>query len=223
MTPVIHQELAARGLAPTEHVVDTGDLDAALLVSSRRDFGIELVGPTRPDYRWQARAGQGFAACDFAIHFAEEYAVCPQGKRSAKWHAVLDRSGNPVIKIGFASRDCGKCPCRAQCTRSKVPRRTVTVRTEAEYGALKAARERESTAAFKEAYAVRAGVEGTLSQGLRRCGLRHCRYLGLAKTHLQHLITAAALNFHRVAQWLREVPLARTRHSAFSRLMALAP
>jgi transposase len=51
--------------------------------------------------------------------------------------------------------------------------------------------------------------------------MRHCRYVGLVKTRLQHLLTATALNFHRVAQWLGEVPLARTRRSAFARLMAL--
>ncbi len=91
-----------------------------------------------------------------------------------------------------------------------------------EYQALQAARKREKTLEFQEAYAVRAGVEGTLSQGIRGCGLRHCRYLGLAKTHLQHLLIGAALNFFRVAQWLAEIPLAQTRRSAFSRLMAAA-
>ena len=32
----------------------------------------------------------------------------------------------------------------------------------------------------------RAGVEGSLSQGVRIAGLRQARYIGLAKTHLQH-------------------------------------
>ena len=74
---------------------------------------------------------------------------------------------------------------------------------------------------FRQAYAIRAGVEGTLSQGIRRSGMRQCRYVGLAKTHLQHLLIAAALNFLRVAQWLAGVPFARTRQSAFARLMAV--
>jgi transposase len=31
----------------------------------------------------------------------------------------------------------------------------------------------------------RAGIEGTLSEGIRAHGLRRARYIGLAKTHLQ--------------------------------------
>jgi len=44
--------------------------------------------------------------------------------------------------------------------------------------------------------------------------------VGQPKTHLQHLLTGAALNFIRVAEWLAETPLAKTRRSAFCRLMA---
>jgi len=220
-TPVIQADLQAKDLLPEQQIVDTGYLDAKLLVSSREEYGVDLLGPTRADYHWQAREGQGFAASDFTIHFDAEYAVCPQGKRSSKWNLVLDRSGNPVIKIGFAGRDCGPCPCREQCTRSRQPRRTVSVRPEREYQALQTARQRETTAAFRQAYAVRAGVEGTLSQGIRRSDMRHCRYRGLAKTHLQHLLTAAALNFWRVAQWVTGLPFAKTRRSAFARLMAV--
>ncbi len=220
VTPVIHAALQERDLLPETHLVDTGFLDAALLVSSREEYQVDLLGPTRPDYRWQARAGQGFAATNFSIHWEGQYAICPAGKQSAKWHEVLDRSGNPVIKIGFASRDCRACPSRERCTRSVVPRRTVTVRPEKENAALQAARQRESTAEFAREYGKRAGVEGTLSQGIRVCGMRRCRYVGLAKTHLQHVCTAAALNFLRVGQWLLETPRARTRESAFVRLMA---
>jgi transposase len=220
MTPAIQDALAARDLLPAEQLVDTGYLDAELLVSSRQQHGVDLVGPTRPDYRWQAREDQGFAASAFLVNWEEQYAVCPQGKRSAKWNPVLDRRGNPVIKIGFALRDCGGCPCREQCTRSRVARRTVTVRREQAHLALQAARQRETTEAFRETYADRAGMEGTLSQAVRRCGLRHCRYVGQAKTHLQHLLTATALNFIRVAEWLAGTPLAKTRRSAFARLMA---
>ena len=45
---------------------------------------------------------------------------------------------------------------------------------------------------FKEAYAIRAGIESTISQAVRVSDLRQARYFGLPKTNLQHLITAAA-------------------------------
>jgi transposase len=67
MTPTIHRALARKQLLPETHLVDTGYLDAALLVSSACDFGVDLYGPTRLDYHWQAREGTGFAAQDFRI------------------------------------------------------------------------------------------------------------------------------------------------------------
>jgi transposase len=35
--------------------------------------------------------------------------------------------------------------------------------------------------------------------------LRRCRYIGLAKTHLQHLISAAAINLARIANWVNGI------------------
>jgi transposase len=67
---------------------------------------------------------------------------------------------------------------------------------------------------------VRSGIEGTLSQGVHRFGLRRCRYLGLAKTRLQHVATAAAINVYRISDWLGGVPLAATRTSRLKRLAA---
>jgi len=87
------------------------------------------------------------------------------------------------------------------------------VREQSAYEALQQARLREQSALFKREYAARAGIEGTLSQGVRVAGLRRCRYIGLAKTHLQHLLTAAALNLIRVGAWLTETPRAQTRRS----------
>jgi hypothetical protein len=47
-----------------------------------------------------------------------------------------------------------------------------------------------------------AGIEGTHTQAIRRCGLRQFRYIGQAKTHVQHVLTATAVNPVRVAAWL---------------------
>jgi len=95
------------------------------------------------------------------------------------------------------------------------------LRPRAEHAALEAARARETQEAYAAQYRARAGIEGTLSQAVHTMHLRRARYIGLAKVHLQHVLTAVALNLARVAAWLAGTPLARTRHSAFVRLMAL--
>ena len=78
----------------------------------------------------------------------------------------------------------------------------MTFKPRVEYETLQAARERQETTAFKEKYNKRAGIEGTISQATRAFDLRRCRYIGLAKTRLQHLATAAAINLTRVVHWL---------------------
>ena len=89
------------------------------------------------------------------------------------------------------------------------------LRPQAQQEALWAARQRQTTPSFKEAYARRAGVEGTLSQAIHACGLRRAKYIGLAKTRLQHVITAAALNVVRASAWLAGIPQAQTRRDPF--------
>ncbi len=50
--------------------------------------------------------------------------------------------------------------------------------------------------------------------------VRRSRYRGLAKAHLQHVATAAAINLERLAAWFRARPRAATRTSRFAALAA---
>ena len=227
VTPDIHQDLAERDLLPGLHVVDTGYLDAELLVmheNPRVAASVDLLGPTRKDYHWQARNEQGFDAQGFSINWDDEQAICPAGRTRISWTPAIDKRRNHVVKIKFSTKDCGPCPLRAQCTRSRTAsaRRTITVRPQDQYEALRAAREREKTKAYAEEYARRAGVEGTLSQAVRRAGMRRSRYVGLARTHLGHVLIATAVNFVRIGEWLAGTPRAKTRHPPFATVLAPA-
>ena len=50
-TATIHERLKQKELLPDQHIVDTGYVDAQLLHRSQQDYGIDLVGPTRADYK----------------------------------------------------------------------------------------------------------------------------------------------------------------------------
>jgi transposase len=78
-TPHIHQALARQGLWPTTPIVDTGYLDAELLVTSQREYSVDLLGPMRADCTWQAQAAQGFDASHFQIDWEQPRATCPGG------------------------------------------------------------------------------------------------------------------------------------------------
>jgi transposase len=218
VTPSVHQALQERDLLPGKHLVDTGYVDAKLFVDSQQQYEVDMVGPTRPDYKWQAKSGEGFAASDFEVDWESKRATCPEGCSSSSWSPAVDGGHNEVIKIKFSAKDCQGCPSRVRCTTAK--RRTITVRPREQYLALGTARVREKTEEFKREYGRRAGVEGTISQGVRACGLRRSRYVGESKTHLQHVATAAAINVVRISNWLMDKPREQTRTSAFAKLMA---
>jgi transposase len=224
-TPKIHAALQQRGLLPGTHSVDTGFLDAELLVESQAHYGVDLLGPTRLDYHWQAREGAGFDAQHFQIDWEREQATCPVGKTSTGWTPAVDNRGNAVIKVKFSTKDCRRCAKLSQCVRSKkrYPRRTLTIRPQRQYQALQAARQREATVAFQAHYARRAGIEGTISRGIRSTRLRRTRYIGLIRVHLGHILAAVGLNVLRLGEWLLETARTKTRITPFARLMADAP
>ena len=219
-TTPIHQDLKEKNLLPRLHLVDAGYVDSERLVSSQQEYGVDLFGPAPVDGKWQASAAQGFDTSRFIIDWEKQQATCPVGKTSASWSTALDGRGKDVIKIKFSTTDCEPCARRVDCTRTQLARRTLTIRPKEQYLALQAARERQTTAEYAAEYAKRAGSEGTISQGVRGFGLRRARYVGMAKTHLQHVITAAAMNFARVAEWLAGRPHAKTRISSFVTMMA---
>jgi transposase len=219
MIKPIHEALQSKDLLPVDHLVDTGYLDSELLVTSQQSFGVNLVGPTLLDTGWQARQTEGgFSAENFKVDWEQKQATCPAGKTNQYWQPGLDNHGNAMIHILFKRADCGICPLHVQCTRSQPPRRTFTVRPKLQQLALQAAREREKTEAFKKQYAQRSGIEGTISLGVRSFDLRRTRYIGLAKTHLQHILIACGMNLMRLARWLSGETPTQPRPTAFARL-----
>jgi transposase len=204
-------------LLPEIHMVDQGYLEADLLISSQKK-GIDLLGPVPSSKSWQDKTEGAFDHSQFHIDWVARVATCPRGKTSAFCSDRKTWRGTPNLTFAFRAEDCLPCPVRQRCSRAKTGHRTLTIYPQEQYEALLAARRRQETEAFKELYGERAGIEGTISQGVRRMGLRRSRYIGLSRTHLQHVATAAAINVVRVVNWLAgEVPEA-TRLSPFQAL-----
>lgn len=215
VTGQVQEALVARDLPPDRHVVDAGYVDADHVVGSRAR-GIELVGPLGPDTSWQAQTPGAFDLSQFEIDWDAETVRCPAGQESVRWTAKPNQRGTEVIVALFPRAVCQACPLRGQCTKSA--RRQLMFRPKEQHEALRAARAHQETDAFREDYAVRAGIEGTISQGQRRCGMGRCRYLGQAKAQFQEAAEAAALNYLRAAADLAGHRPAQTRRSALERL-----
>jgi transposase len=218
MTPRIHQQLAQQKRLPKEHFVDTGYVTADHILNSRKDYAVELVGPVQAEHTWRAHSAEGFSLSDFVIDWEAERAICPQGHRSSKWQIAHLRTRSPEIHIRFPRTACRTCPVRSHCTKSAKLPRSISIRPREVFETLQAAREQQQTTAWQQRYRTRAGVEGTISQSVYSLGMRQARYRGQAKTNLQHILTAAAVNLMRVSDWLAGIPRSQTRVSRFAPL-----
>ena len=201
MTPVIHQKLEQKQLLPLEHLMDTGYVDGEHLVTSQKEYGVEVIGPVAINGSWQAKEAKGFDNTHFLIDWEEQKVTCPQGNTSQKWDVRQNKTGSDVVYARFNKNDCLACPVRSQCTRSPASPRQILVHQQERHEAIQATRKRQTTKEFQDRYAKRAGIEGTISQGVRAFDLRVSRYLGREKTHLQHLFIATAMNVVRLFQW----------------------
>jgi transposase len=156
----IHAGLAEKKLLPDQHLVDAGYVDAANLLQSHDQYEVDLLGPVRHNYWWQADTE--YDVTHFSIDWQAKTVTCPRGKISSSWTPAQDAKGHPVIKIKFSQSDCKACPAQASCTGHT--RRTLTLQPPEKMQALLAARKRESTEEFKKSYRHRAGIEGTHSE-----------------------------------------------------------
>jgi len=216
MLPLIHNKLADKGCLPGEHLVDGGYVDTRQLLVTQRTSSVRVVSPLQRDTSWQAQENQGYALADFHIDYSAQTITCPQGKNNIYWKPKKDRWQQPIIRAAFSVKDCAPCSAHSRCTRQQ--RRSLTLHLEDEHHFLTQARQEQQTQEWKNKYASRAGIEGTISTGVRTFGLRQCRYLGLAKSHLQHVLTAAAINIVRLDAWLTGQKRAVTRVSRFAAL-----
>ena len=186
MLKPIHESLKERDRLPEEHLVDKGYTDAHVLVESRSEYDVTIIGPVADDPSWQARAGEGFAKGNFVVDWDRQVVTCPAGKESISWLPNTYPKNGMVFEARFARKDCTPCPFRSRCTKSEKEPRIIGLQSREHHESLQGARREQGTEGFRSRYAARAGIEGTHEQAIRRCGLRECRYIGQAKTHLQH-------------------------------------
>jgi len=128
---------------------------------------------------------------------AAAYALSGIGHLSQRWAPFIDRHGTEKIEVRFPAKTCQECVARAHCTTGAQGRILKLLPQEA-YQALESRRQEQHSTAFQQAYALRAGIEGTISQGTRRTRMRRSPYRGERKTHLHHVQIAAGINVLRI-------------------------
>src|SRR5207245_8489150 len=115
------------------------------------------------DTSWQAREQTGYAVDNFALDWHAQVATCPQGQQSVGWTHPPDRRQHPTVVIRFAAASCRACPVRAQCTRGQEGR-TLTLTPPEVHAALVERRAVQTSPAFVQQSALRAGIQACFAQ-----------------------------------------------------------
>jgi transposase len=182
----------------------TADVRAAL-----EAVGIEVVAPLRPltDHR---HLGKDQFAIDLSAAGGRGSVTCPAGVTTTDRRMARDGRNRPVPLFRFPREACAACPLRDRCLGGPGGRVAHPVRLppgrqvqlhfhEATLQRARAAqRTPEQRQALRERLRPRAKVERKIAEVLRRHGLRRGRYLGLAKTDFQAVLTAAMVNAKRL-------------------------
>jgi transposase len=194
----IHQSLARQQFTDLEHFVDAGYVTPESIDQAARAHGITLTGPVRADPR--AQDHPGFTKADFIPDWQARTLTCPRGITSHPWKPTLGDQ-HERLSVLFPKPACRACEDRLACTGNTDGRaRHVTLLPRRLQETQTRVRREQDTEQWQRRYAIRAGCEATVSETVHAHGLRHCRYRGLAKTHVQHVLTAAGANIIRLSQ-----------------------
>jgi len=154
-------------------------------------LGLDLVSPARLN-----NTKGLFPATVFEFDFKNCVATCPGKCKSCCWYKTKTR-----LRIKFSPQHCSVCRLRAKCTTSKEAR---TLTLSLDFEQLCQDRERCADPAFANLYRQRAGIEATISELVRCCGLRRSRYRGSPKRRLHALLATTALNTRRLLRCLED-------------------
>jgi transposase len=210
--------LAKQELLPARQFVDGAYVGTQLILESRKKHGIEVIGPVKQNSHHSQEA-EGYDIAAFQIDWERQSATCPQGKQSTGWWQNTSKTGRVTIATKFSRTDCKNCAVNRLCTKNGDKNsRKLTMLPREEHELLTAMRAEQRTLEWQKTYNLRAGIEGTISQGVRSVGLRRSRYRGQAKTHLQNVAIACAINLQRLTDHWSGVLPAQTRVSTFARL-----
>ncbi|WP_051879171.1 transposase [Streptomyces sp. NRRL B-24720] len=223
MTVPVHQTLTERELLPDVHVVDAGYTTAALFLAAT-ERGMELLGPAPHDSSLSPGTIRASPApTSLSTGMMREPSVQADSKILVGAEAPPQRDpGDQGVLLRRALPSL--CPKQTSCTKPPSGRRGrgITFLPRERHEARKAARRAQDTDEWKDGYAIRAGVEGAISQAVRVTKIRRTRYRDLPATGLGRVFAATALNIIRIDRWLTGTSLGGTRTSHLESLILAA-
>jgi len=139
-----------------------------VIVARRCSYGVSITGPVADDPSWQARIEGGLTKAAVRVDWERKLVTCPAGRENVSWLPAARPDEGMAFEVRFARRDSTPCPLRPYCTCAKREPRIIWLQARERLEALQGACRHQQTAAFRESYAARAGIEGTHAQAIGR-------------------------------------------------------
>jgi hypothetical protein len=157
-------------------------------VEKARKHGVEVVSPT------MGEQSHAISLADFHYSESDELLCCPMGQTPQR--VKTGKNGGKIVHFDKAT--CDLCPRQSDCPVKRV-KQSATISYDAKALRLARRRSQEKTAAFREAYRYRSGIEGTMSDLDRLTGIKHLRVRGMTQVRVAATLKAIGLNILRSA------------------------
>jgi len=151
-----------------------------------KQHDVEVVSPTMGTEK-----KKGAALSDFEFRSDGHVDHCPTGHQP-----LVRRKNKSGYSQGFDKSICNRCPLLVQCPVKK-GKSYYYLRYAKKAMRLAGRRQQENTAAFKDCYRWRAGVEATMSQYDRLTGVKRLRVRGFKAVRFAAVLKAAGVNLAR--------------------------
>jgi hypothetical protein len=179
------EDVEARELSPTELLADSlygGDEN----VEKAGKLGVEVVSPT------MGEQSHAISLADFHYSESDELLSCPMAQTPQR--TKTGKNGGKIVHFDKAT--CDVCPRQSDCPVKRI-KQSATISCDAKALRLARRRAKEKTAAFREVYRYRAGIEGTMSDLDRITGIKHLRVRGMTQVRVAATLKATGLNILR--------------------------
>jgi IS5 family transposase len=146
------------------------------------------------------RNGAGYFTVDDFLYDPENVKLmCPAGHISTSCYSEILYNNKSGYAFQFKPSLCNTCPLKAKCIKNNKGRRVYISYYEPYF---RRARERLATEEGKQAYRNRYKIEQKVADLTRYCGLRRCRYRGLARASIHTLLATIVCNIKRMVTLL---------------------
>lgn len=201
----------SRGVLPSQLLADTlyGSDDNCEKASKH---GVELVSPAIAP----STTGE-ISLTDFTLAQNGKVAACPAGCVPVQVKNKKER-----YSAVFSLEQCAGCDRKASCP-VQDGKRGRYLRYGSKAARLARRRALEKTAAFRDRYRYRAGIEGTMSEFDRRTGVKHLRVRGMKAVRCSVFLKAVGLNIRRAAAHMAARGKKTERHNNTEKLGHLCP